>query len=444
VTSSARQRRAGRRRRTRDHAQRTTRPAGGRPARDPDEEDPIAADPLLLLLAAGSRIAGQPGVQISELDSLAVRLSSLDPGFDTDGHAAAALTGLLPVLWEAGWQPADLVHAVRRRTSLRGARLIAAAIRADAAATGAADRAPAAWAAQLHGGDGAPASVTGWWRSEGIDPVSAWRDVLRVLGLVRALPPLEVLLPPPSTWSTGRVTGAVPGAGADPRLLTRIRGLLAKAESTEFPEEAEALTAKAQSLMARHTIDAAVLARRPGAAAIAVSARRLHLEDPHVEAKAAVVQAVGSANGVRVVLQPVLGMATLVGAADDLELVELLVTSLLLQANRTMTATARAGGQRVRSTAYRRGFLYAFAQRIGERLAEARDEATAEASASYGTALVPVLAERERAVDAAVGELFPLLRRRGGRVVDPAGWHAGRQAADAADLGGGTRPLPGR
>ena len=49
--------------------------------------------------------------------------------------------------------------------------------------------------------------------------------------------------------------------------------------------------------------------------------------------------------------------------------------------------------------------------------------------------LVPVLAERSRAVDAAVSELFPHLRRRGGRVVDPAGWHAGRRAADDAELG---------
>ncbi|MEV0693636.1 DUF2786 domain-containing protein [Streptomyces sp. NPDC050388] len=32
----------------------------------------------------------------------------------------------------------------------------------------------------------------------------------------------------------------------------------AKAESTEFPEEAEALTAKAQQLTTRHNIDAAL------------------------------------------------------------------------------------------------------------------------------------------------------------------------------------------
>ena len=36
--------------------------------------------------------------------------------------------------------------------------------------------------------------------------------------------------------------------------------MLAKAESTTFPDEAEALTAKAQELMDRHAIDRAMLA----------------------------------------------------------------------------------------------------------------------------------------------------------------------------------------
>jgi hypothetical protein len=38
-----------------------------------------------------------------------------------------------------------------------------------------------------------------------------------------------------------------------------VRALLAKAESTTYPEEADALTAKAQELMARHSIDRAML-----------------------------------------------------------------------------------------------------------------------------------------------------------------------------------------
>lgn len=38
-----------------------------------------------------------------------------------------------------------------------------------------------------------------------------------------------------------------------------MRGLLAKAEATEFEQEAEALTAKAQQLIARHAVDGALL-----------------------------------------------------------------------------------------------------------------------------------------------------------------------------------------
>ena len=43
--------------------------------------------------------------------------------------------------------------------------------------------------------------------------------------------------------------------GADPKITERVRALLAKAESTTFPDEAEAFTAKAQELIAQHAID---------------------------------------------------------------------------------------------------------------------------------------------------------------------------------------------
>ena len=46
----------------------------------------------------------------------------------------------------------------------------------------------------------------------------------------------------------------------DSRLIT-IRNLLAKAEATSFPAEAEAFTAKASELMARYAIDEAMLGR---------------------------------------------------------------------------------------------------------------------------------------------------------------------------------------
>ncbi|MCZ2804478.1 DUF2786 domain-containing protein [Modestobacter sp. VKM Ac-2983] len=400
----------------------------------------MTADEVLMLLQAGGRLAAEPGVQAAELDPVVARLVRRDTGVDSDGRAQQVLTEALPRLWEGGWQPADVVHVARRKVSQRGARLVAAVVAAEAGAAAAAP--PEAWAAQLAALPTGHRSVTEWWRGERIEPAAAWRDVLRVIGLFRALPRLEQLLPPPSGWSAALWPVEASGSETDGKVLHRIRSLLAKAESTEFTEEAEALTAKAQSLMARHAIDTAVLAQRGDGSPAGVVARRLHLDDPHTEAKAAVVQAVGTANGVRVVLLPTLGIATLVGFRDDVDLVELLVTSLLLQAARALADAAHSGGARARSTPFRRGFLYSFAQRLEERLTQARDQATAEARVDYGAELAPVLAARSAAVDRAVEELFPSLRRRGGSTVDPAGWHAGRRAADQADLGSNRRALP--
>ncbi|RMB71755.1 DUF2786 domain-containing protein [Rhodococcus sp. SBT000017] len=79
-----------------------------------------------------------------------------------------------------------------------------------------------------------------------------------VLGCSTWLLPLDKLLPPPAQW-TAQSAATGPGRATDSKMLGRIRGLLAKAESTQFPAEAEALSAKAQDLMTRYAIDSALL-----------------------------------------------------------------------------------------------------------------------------------------------------------------------------------------
>ena len=49
------------------------------------------------------------------------------------------------------------------------------------------------------------------------------------------------------------------------KILNRVRALLAKAEATNFPEEAEALSAKAQELIIEHSIEAGQLDAEPSA-----------------------------------------------------------------------------------------------------------------------------------------------------------------------------------
>jgi hypothetical protein len=376
----------------------------------------------------------------AELDRAAAVLTALDLTVDEDGLVAGLLIALLRGLYERGWQPADVAHVVRRSTTQRITRLATAAIAAEARAAGAADRAPEEWTAQLAALDAlsspSPAFISAWQRAVGLVPLLAWREVLRLFVGLTGLGELQMLGPPPSRWGTHRRPSTSAHSTADSRMLARIRALLAKAESTEFPEEAEALTAKAQQLITRHAVDVALLDARHGVSAGGqVRSRRLHLDNPYPEAKVRLANAVADVNGVRAVWLERLGMVTLVGIPADMDSVELLYTSLLVQATRAMAAAGRAGTAHTRSPSFRRAFLVSYAVRIGERLTEARESATAAESDRTGTDLVPVLRARSQAVDDAFAALFPETYGVERRSFNASGWYAGRAAADTADLG---------
>jgi hypothetical protein len=292
---------------------------------------------------------------------------------------------------------------------------------------------------------------------------------IELLHLLQHLPVLEQLLPLPGTARVATAQRAAPAgtaapagsagpAGqADERMLSRIRALLTKAEATEYAEEAEALSVRAQELMAKYNIDQALLAAESGRKD-APAGRRIAVDNPYEAPKTSLLQAVATANRCRVVWSKEVGLASVVGFDADLDAVELLFTSLLVQAS---TAMLHAGSRqdaygRSRTRAFRQSFLVSYAIRIGERLSQAAEHATQEAAAeqeaaagqpadavagadsavSAGTALVPFLAARRQAVDDAVDEMFggTLRRGRAVRATDAEGWASGRAAADLASL----------
>jgi len=247
---------------------------------------------------------------------------------------------------------------------------------------------------------------------------------------VQGLPPLPKLGPAPGE------AGADPGhrPRPDAGVLHKVTSLLAKAESTTFPDEAESLTAKAQELMTRYAIDRAQLDAGRGDEPVA-GGRRIPIDDPYANPRYLLLAAVARANRCRAVLTKQWGFSTVFGDEGDLDAVEMLFTSLLVQATRAMVlepVSAAGNGGRTRS--FRHAFLVAFAGRIGERLARASEAVTADA-ARQSTAVVPLFEARRAAADRALGEAFPETRTLRVSARNAEGWQAGVRAADRAQLG---------
>ncbi|WP_405063711.1 DUF2786 domain-containing protein [Kribbella sp. NBC_01505] len=349
------------------------------------------------------------------------------------------LTGLLRTSWERGWTPADLLQHGRREFDPGVEPLLLTAIAAEHR-NYREDMVDPRWLDQLLDLGIEPPfaelDFAAWAKSERVSRYLTLRHTLALSGFLQSLPPLAQLFPPPGT-TVRRIAGERPAAPANAKMLSRIRGLLAKAEATEFPDEAEALSGKAQELMAKFALDRALVEADP---AVEIpddsAARRIWLDTPYVSAKAQLVGAVATANRCRTVMIEQLAVVTVIGADLDLQLTEILATSLLVQANRAMIASGkhigRYGESRTRS--FRQSFLMAYAQRIGERLQAATEATQAAVPVADASRLLPVLTRREEQVEALFTKLFPNTKMRRTRITNGAGWAAGLSAADQAQL----------
>lgn len=351
----------------------------------------------------------------------------------------------LATAWSGGWQPVELVWHTRRTAPAAAEELVAAAVLADAARLAGAEVHPR-WADQLvELGATIPTragTVDPAWLHDAVagtdDPIGAVCDLVKALGL---LPLLQVLLPVP-----GRPDIALDAVGSnldtgtegiDPKVLARVRALLAKAEATTFEAEAQAFTAKAHDLMTRHSLEHAVVQRAAGPGRARPLARRLLIDDPYADPKSLLVQILADASRCRAVSHPGVQMSTVVGFEADVAAVEVLYTSLLVQAQTALQQLARSApaGSRERSRGFRSSFLRGFAHRIGERLEEAGAATVADLDRESGGALVLVLVEREADVDEHMAQLFPRTVTRGGsRPTDALGYRAGADAAERAEL----------
>jgi hypothetical protein len=216
-------------------------------------------------------------------------------------------------------------------------------------------------------------------------------------------------------------------------MLSKVRKLLAKAEDPACTvAEAAAFTAKAAELIARYGVDRALLAARDPASD-PVGDRVIELVAPYALDKAGLLASVAGALRCRSVRRrDGSGFAIhLFGFASDLERVEILFTSLLVQAAHGLASAPVPPGDH--PAAFRRSWLAGFATAVGGRLREAESAAAAQSST---TSVALVLADRSVHVDRRLAEVYPRLRTAGARRLAGSGLSQGVAAGHRADLGG--------
>lgn len=239
--------------------------------------------------------------------------------------------------------------------------------------------------------------------------------------------------------------------------LRVIQKLLSRAEATDFESERESCLAKVADLMARYSIEEALVASAPrdrNDKARPVE-RLMVVPPPYAARKVALFGAVGLNSGCTVIDigtdDTGVRRVAVIGFEGDVERAEVLITSLLVQLTRSMLGDpSGARGGAGATAAWRRSFISGFTVRVDQRLAEARARQTTAVSAEArtGSSVALVLADREAEVDAEVRRRYPYLRtKRMDSGSSAHGHRAGSIAGDRADIGAREfarrRSLPG-
>jgi Protein of unknown function (DUF2786) len=226
-------------------------------------------------------------------------------------------------------------------------------------------------------------------------------------------------------------------------ILRRIRSLLNVAEHVSTGEaERDAAMAKASTLMATYGVQRAMLDASGLGSGDPIDATSIDIDDPYSYEKSLLLVKVAQALGCKPMSWTRGRRITridIVGTATDRERVNMLYTSLSVQAARGVLGESSPYRDAADTKARRAAYLAGFATRIGERLREAeahaaRDYDEQRPAGSPSTALV--LADRAALVNRRFSELYPNTRPRGNRSYRTSAYHRGMSAGSAADIGG--------
>lgn len=219
-------------------------------------------------------------------------------------------------------------------------------------------------------------------------------------------------------------------------ILEKIQALLAKAESSEFPEEQKAFWAKANAMMLQYAIDEAQL-RKAGNV----------VEEPILEewpyaganpkamfrfqrASTTLASTVSKHNRCRTIFHRADGTATICGFASDIRFVRLLYASLWTQA---LMGSFKLPSQK---QIFLDSFFEGFADQIDQRLKVSDEEVV---QAAVGNALA--LRDIQQVVDSAYHKAFPNITKMAANRLESGAYGAGRDAGRNADISGGRNAI---
>jgi hypothetical protein len=243
---------------------------------------------------------------------------------------------------------------------------------------------------------------------------------------------------------------------ADQDTITqRIIKLLAKAERAGSPEEAEAFFAKAADLQAKHAIDEIMLNAAAGKNADDVEDKTYDLTGIYSKAHILMLNALARELNCRVIQYSSGGSknlrARVHGFHSDLERLDILFTSVMVQASRSLKqwwgAQDSSWWTAAEKFQARKSYIIGYGEGAATKLRESMRTAVAEhKSGEPGVSLV--LVDRKDKVDAAVAAAHGRLGTARSTKVNGAATRAGRSDGQRADVGhrrvGGSNRALGR
>lgn len=227
-------------------------------------------------------------------------------------------------------------------------------------------------------------------------------------------------------------------------IITRVQALIAKAESSPYPAEADTFMAKAQQLINDHAIDQA---RLHGADPGSIGHETFDMQGTYTRERSLIWNAVANANRCHALSLSNRGSSkvlsiTLVGRANDRELVRLVATSLELQAVKRV-GDLDTSITRQSPVVQRRSFLRGFAIEVADRLRQ-----SGHTHSVVGASAEKALILAADAVDHYIADNFNVTPgRRSSARHDGVAFSRGRRAGASADVGaprvrGARRSLP--